>query len=81
MTLLSHRFAHGLGDGFHPGRSCVFHKVSTMQFASGLPVGSAFVLVTDAFLRGEQVPASSFSLKALPGSPARRCQAFRASGR
>lgn len=76
MTLLSHRFAHGLGDGFHPGRSCVFHQVSMVQFASGFSVGSAFVLVTDAFLRGEKFRVSSFSLKALLGSLARRCEAF-----
>ena len=38
MILLPHRFAQGLGDGFYPGRSCVFHQVSKKEFLSSLAV-------------------------------------------
>lgn len=42
MLVFSHRFAQGLGDGFHPGRSRVFHQVSKVALALvslvGLPL-------------------------------------------
>lgn len=39
-----------------------------MDFPSGLPVGPAFVFVTDDSLRGEKVQGSAFPLKTSPRS-------------
>lgn len=65
VILLPHRIAQWLGDGFYPGRSCVFHQVSKMGFLSGLALGPTVVLVTDGHLGGEVLKRSAPALKAL----------------
>lgn len=65
MILFPHRIAQGLGDGFYPGGSCVFHQVSNVGFLSGLVVGPAVVLVTEACLGGEALKRSAHAQKAL----------------
>jgi len=66
VILLPHRFAQGLGDGFYPGRSCVFHQVSKMEFLSSLGV----LLLSLCLIP----PWAERRLKGLPGGLAGVCE-------
>ena len=66
VILLPHRFAQRLGDGFYPGRSCVFHQVSKMEFLSSLAV-----LLLSLYLI---LPWAGRQLNGLPGGLAGICE-------